>query len=167
MSLTCGALIAVQGSGTASAVVECFNRKVDFVPTFFLAEEFAQEFAQRFSKAASIVVLQSADGRDLFAPILSGLGFKALAVNIYQLQSEPVSAETLSKYREFVNNDTAVIFMSPSAVRAAAEIFGSSLGTDKVVSVGPITSQALRAVGFPVWREAQEHSEAGVVQSLG
>jgi uroporphyrinogen-III synthase len=166
LNATSRALIAVQGSGTANAVRECFARKVDFVPTVFVAEEFAREFAQRVPKMVRVVVLQSADGRDVFAPTLASLGFSALSINTYQLQPEPVAAETLDKYREFVSDETVIIFMSPSAVRAAAGVLGPSLGTDKVLSVGPITSQALRVAGFPVWREAQEHSEAGVVASL-
>jgi uroporphyrinogen-III synthase len=32
--------------------------------------------------------------------------------------------------------------------------------------VGPITSQAVREAGLAVWREAQEHSEEGVLQAL-
>jgi uroporphyrinogen-III synthase len=166
LSATARASIAVQGSGTANAVRECFARKVDFVPTVFVAQEFAREFAQRVPKVARVVVLQSADGRDVFAPTLVTLGFSALSINTYQLQPEPVVAETLDKYREFVSDETVVIFMSPSAVRVAACVLGPALGTDKVLSVGPITSQALRVAGFPVWREALEHSEAGVLASL-
>jgi uroporphyrinogen-III synthase len=166
ISATSCASIAVQGSGTANAVRECFGRKVDFVPTVFVAEEFAREFAERIPRVARVIVLQSADGRDIFAPTLVSFGFSALGINTYQLQAEPVTAEILGRYREFVGNEVVVIFMSPSAVKAAASVLGASLGTDKVLSVGPITSQALRAAGFPVWREAQEHSEAGVVATL-
>jgi uroporphyrinogen-III synthase len=34
----------------------------------------------------------------------------------------------------------------------------------ELISVGPITSQALREVGLPVTHEAREHSEGGVVE---
>lgn len=166
ISVTSSCSIAAQGAGTARAVRECFGRKVDFIPTVFVAEEFAGEFAQRFPRVAGVVVLQSADGRDIFAPTLTNLGFDALGINTYQLQRESVGVEILGQYREFVGHATAVVFMSPSAVLAAAALFGSSLGTDKVLSIGPITSQALRAAGFPVWREALEHSEAGIVACL-
>jgi uroporphyrinogen-III synthase len=166
LSATANALIAVQGSGTADAVLECFGRKANFVPTVFVAEEFALEFVQRVSNASSITVLQSADGRDVFAPTMAEKGFQVVTINTYNVRPEPVATETLGRYREFVDNETAVLFMSPSAVRAATEVLGNSVGTDKIVSIGPITSQALRAVGIPVWREAQEHSEAGVIASL-
>lgn len=165
-SATARGLIAVQGDGTAKAVHDCFGRKVDFVPSVFVAEEFAREFAQRVSRVACVTALQSADGRDIFAPTLASLGFNAKGINTYQLKTEPVAVERLEQYRRFVGRDTVVIFMSPSAVRAAAAVLGSSLGTDKVVSVGPITSQALRAAGFSVWREALEHSEAGIIACL-
>lgn len=158
--------IAVQGSGTAEALRECFGRKPDFIPSVFVAEEFAKEFAARLKRGQQVFVLQSADGRDVFAPTLRSLGFAASGIATYGLSPVPLAEDCLSAYRSFVNDQTAVLFMSPSAVRAAAVALGSTLGTDKVVSVGPITSQALKTAGFPVWREAQEHSEAGVVDVL-
>jgi uroporphyrinogen-III synthase len=164
--LTAEVCVAVQGSGTAEALRECFDRKPDFIPSIFIAEEFAKELSARLKTGQQVLVLQSADGRDVFAPTLASLGFKASSIITYSLHAMPLAQETLSAYRNFVNDQTAVLFMSPSAVRAAAKALGGALGTDKVVSVGPITSQALKTAGFPVWREAQEHSEAGVVDVL-
>jgi uroporphyrinogen-III synthase len=147
-------------------VRECFGRAPDFIPTVFVAEEFAREFAGRLRSDQSVIVPQSADGRDLFAPTLGSLGFQAHGIETYQLKPEHITTEALATYRSFVDAETVVIFMSPSAVRAAVGVFGASLGTDKVVSVGPITSQALKSAGLPVWQEAREHSETGVVAVL-
>lgn len=158
--------IAVQGVGTAQALRELFCRQPDFVPSVFVAEEFAKELAGRLSRGETVIVPQSADGRDVFAPTLTELGHRAFAVATYRLEPEPASAQLLERYRVFVDSSTAVVFMSPSAVRAAAAVLGASLGTNKVLSIGPITSQAIRTAGFPLWREAREHSEDGVVASL-
>jgi len=163
---TSKAMIAVQGSGTAEALGECLGRRPDFTPTVFVAEEFAREFSRILSKEQPVVVPQSADGRDLFAPMLVSLGFQARSIDIYKLEREKLSEQSLKTYRCFVDQETAIVFMSPSAVRAAVANFGLALGTDKIVSVGPITTQALKKEGYPVWREASEHSEDGVVRIL-
>lgn len=158
--------VAVQGSGTADALKECFGRSPNFVPSVFVAEEFAREFAAILTAERTVIVPQSADGRDVFAPTLAARGLQAFSIETYRLEAQQVAPETLRAYRGFINSEAAIVFMSPSAVAAAVSTIGSSLGTNNVVSVGPITSQALRKAGFPVWREAQEHSEAGVLAVL-
>ena len=62
-----------------------------------------------------------------------------------------------------------IIFMSPSAVRAVARAFKderTTLEALRIVSVGPITSQAVRESGLEVFAEAIEHSEDGVIAEL-
>ena len=62
-----------------------------------------------------------------------------------------------------------IIFMSPSAVRAVARAFKDyrpALEALRIVSVGPITSQAVRESGLEVFAEAIEHSEDGVIAEL-
>jgi uroporphyrinogen-III synthase len=159
--------IAAQGSGTAQAIVECFGREPDFVPSVFVAEEFVREFSTILRGSERILVPQSADGRDIFAPTLRGLGYDAMGVSIYSIERGILSAEEVSRYREFVDPGSVIVFMSPSAARAAREELGEQLGTTRILSVGPITSQALRRLGYPVWREAVGHSEEGVIEGLG
>lgn len=158
--------IAAQGTGTAKAVQEKFGRYPDFVPSVFIAEEFAREFAERLAPEHPVLVPQSAEGRDVIVPTLQKLGRSATSFDLYRLVKstiEPTVKESLQKLRD---ESTFVVFMSPSAVRAAVEEVGAHLGTKKLVSVGPITSQALRKAGLTVWREATEHSEDGVLELL-
>jgi uroporphyrinogen-III synthase len=56
--------------------------------------------------------------------------------------------------------------MSPSAVRAAVQQAGDALIGKRILSVGPITTQAIRKAGLSLWREAREHSEEGVLEAL-
>jgi uroporphyrinogen-III synthase len=158
--------IAVQGPGTAEAFSECFGRNPNFVPNVFIADQFAREFAAHLELGDRIIVPQSADGRDVFVPTLKSLGFNAVGVNTYKLRPQPPSRELLDRYRQFVNQDTVIVFMSPSAVKATFKALGTALGTDKVVSIGPVTTNALQSAGIAVWREASEHSEAGILAVL-
>jgi uroporphyrinogen-III synthase len=159
--------IAVQGVGTAEALSECFGYNPSFMPTVFVADQFARQLAAHLNPGDKIIIPQSADGRDVFGPTLKSLGFKAYGINTYQLRPAPPSVELLDQYRQFVHQDTVIVFMSPSAVKATFKAIGPTLGTDKVLSIGPITSSALKSAGLPVWREAREHSEAGILEVLG
>jgi uroporphyrinogen III methyltransferase/synthase len=131
-----------------------------------VAEEFAREFARALPPNRAVIVPQSADGRDLFAPILRVAGFGASGIDIYRLEANGINKESLDSYRSFVREGAAIVFMSPSAVAAAARVLQGSLGTEKIVSIGPITTQAIKQAGLTVWREAQEHSEDGVLKVL-
>lgn len=161
-----GISLASQGKGTAEAIQECFGRQPDFVPSVFIAEEFAREFAPKIRAGQRVLVPQSADGRDLLAPTLRLQGKDAHSFSLYALLPLPVDAERLKALQELSNESTFVVFMSPSAVRAAVEQAGATFINKRVVSVGPITSQAIRKAGLTLWREAREHSEDGVLSTL-
>lgn len=158
--------IAAQGSGTAAAVRECFGRGADFMPAVFVAEEFAKEFAPRLRDDQRVLVPQSAEGRDLFAPTLRTLGKQARSFSLYGLRPRPVEVERFEALKGLSGETTVVVFMSPSAVRAAVQEAGDALVGKRILSVGPITSQAIRKAGLLLWREAREHSEEGVIEAL-
>lgn len=165
VDLASGVSFAAQGTGTAQAVRECFGRGPDFIPSVFVAEEFAKEFSYRVHNER-VLVPQSAEGRDVLVPTLLRLGKKAASFNLYSLRRREVQSEIKRAFSALDDDTTFVVFMSPSAVRAAVEEVGADLKGKKVVSVGPITSSALRKAGLSVWREAGEHSEDGVLRAL-
>ena len=161
--------LAAQGKGTADAISACFGRKPDFMPTVFVAEEFAAEFANFIADDSSILVPQSADGRDVFGPILRARGFSVETIDTYCLVDAPLSDELRKRMQELAGMGSYIIFMSPSAVRAVARAFKDyrpTLEALRIVSVGPITSQAVRESGLEVFAEAIEHSEDGVIAEL-
>jgi uroporphyrinogen-III synthase len=160
------AFIAAQGTGTAAAVRECFKRSADFIPSVFVAEEFAKEFAPKLRADQLVLVPQSAEGRDLFAPTLRTLGKQARSFSLYGLNARPVEMERREALKAMSGEQTVVVFMSPSAVRAAMQTASDALIGKRILSVGPITTQAIRKAGLSLWREAREHSEEGVLEAL-
>jgi len=161
--------LAAQGKGTAEAIQTCFGRSADFLPTVFVAEEFAQEFARSVDEESPILVPQSADGRDVFGPYLRSLGFKVDTIDTYCLVDAPLTDELRAKMEEVRGLDAYIIFMSPSAVRSVARAFKdhrTTLESFKVISVGPVTSEAVTEVGLQVFAEALEHSEDGIIEEL-
>ena len=183
--------IAAQGIGTALAVEECFGRAPAFIPTVFVAEVFADELAERIRESESgvsrviraghnpvptgtklgpVVIPQSENGRDVVGPRLRSAGIHAHGVHVYRLVPLAITHAMREAFLRLNPDTTAAVFMSPSAVQAAVE----GLGTDavdhlramEVISVGPITSHALRGARVPVAHEAQEHSERGIIEIL-
>jgi uroporphyrinogen-III synthase len=165
--------IAVQGTGTLEAVKSCFGRGADFTPSHFVAEVFAEEFAQSFGEelkgAGSVLVPQSADGRDVLGPALRAHGISVQSVSTFRTLKLDLAEGIVSQFKALDVDSTVVVFMSPSAVRATVTGLASCeqhLRQLRVLSVGPITSQAVRETGLSVAFEATEHSVAGVLEAL-
>jgi len=161
--------LAAQGKGTAEAIEVCFKRKPDFLPTVFVAEDFARELARAMNEESRVFVPQSADGRDVFGPTLRACGFEVETVDTYCIVDAPLTDELRAKIRDLAGLEAYVIFMSPSAVRATVRAFReerTTLEALQIVSVGPVTSQAVRDCGLQVFAEAIEHSEDGVLEKL-
>lgn len=172
-SIERGLPIAAQGIGTVEAVKNCFGRTADFVPTTFVAEVFAEEFLRELetfvNRDREVLVPQSADGRDVFAPILRDKGFVVRSVASYRTVEIELASSELQSFKGLDPDSTCIVFMSPSAVRAAVNALSSHPGALqrlRAISVGPITSQAMRDCGLLVAGEAVEHSEAGVIELL-
>lgn len=161
--------VAAQGSGTADALQSCFGRHPDFVPSVFVAEEFGEEFARETSQSESVLVPQSAEGRDILAPLLRSKGFDVVSLDTYRMCEVPLSSEDRSAFEKLKPRDSVLVFMSPSAVRATVRALAHQrplLEAMSVISVGPITTQAVKQAGLKVAVEATTHSEEGVIEAL-
>ncbi len=162
-------LIAAQGKGTAEAIQACFGRRPDFLPTIFVAEEFANQLADFMSEDSVVFVPQSADGRDVFGPILRARGFTVDSIDTYCLVDAPLAEELWAKVRNLRGLDPYIVFMSPSAVRATVRLFKDEralLESFRIMSVGPVTSKVVTEHALQLFAEATEYSEDGVIAEL-
>lgn len=160
---------AVQGSGTADALLSCFGRRPDFLPTVFVAEEFGEEFARETRQRERVLVPQSADGRDLLAPLLRTKGFDVVSLATYRTREVSLSLEDSAAFEGLDPSTSVIVFMSPSAVRATVKALAHQrprLEAIPLISVGPITTQAVKEAGLRVTAEATAHSEEGVIEAL-
>lgn len=160
--------IAAQGPGTSEAVRKVWNREVDLESSISTAEVFAEQLALRLSGKGKVLVPQSAEGRDVFGPILRETGVDVRCIATYGLVTSAPTQEEVDAVRACSVEDSFIVFMSPSAVRATAENFPDPehLKCLRAISVGPSTSKALREVGLKVFAEATDHTESGVVECL-
>lgn len=160
--------IAAQGPGTSEAVRKIFNREVDLESSISTAEVFGEQLSLRLGGTGMVLIPQSADGRDVLGPILRSGGNEVLSLSTYELVTITPSEAEIEAVRSCTPENSYIVFMSPSAVRATAERFPDIgyLRHLRAISVGPSTSKALREAGCTVFAEAKEHTEGGVVACL-
>lgn len=159
---------ASQGPGTSETIRSLFQREVEIEAERSTAESFAETFQRGVSRGSRVLVPQSAEGRDVFGPMLSKGGFQVMCVTTYGLETLSPTLEEIEFVTQCSPSDTVILFMSPSAVRATVETFPAldHLKQLRAISIGPSTSAAITASGLTLFREAKEHTEEGVVECL-
>ena len=114
------------------------------------------------------ILLPRSDLADDSLPgLLRGRGDRVDSVAAYRTRTQPVTPTGLAELRQGVD---AITFTSPSSVRGLLEGLGSAhsrlVGKAVVASVGPVTSEAARALGVHVHVEASKSTARGLVDAL-
>jgi uroporphyrinogen III methyltransferase/synthase len=155
-----GARIAAIGPGTA-AVLREHGLVPDVVPERFVAEGLLEALSDVPIKRA--LIARAADARDVLPEGLRDRGVEVDVVALYETVADPLTDDEL----EAVSRADYVTFTSSSTVRFFLDAAGGLLGSRaKLVSIGPITSAALRERGLEPDVEASRHDIDGLVQAL-
>jgi uroporphyrinogen III methyltransferase/synthase len=155
-----GATVAAIGPGTARALR---NRGVepDVVPERAVAEGLVE--ALRDVPVNRALIARAAEGRDVLPDALRGRGAHVDVVALYETVAEPLdeaarAAATAADY---------LLFTSASSVRFFARAAGDgALEGPRLASIGPATSEELRAHGAEPDLEADPHTPDGLVAAL-
>jgi uroporphyrinogen III methyltransferase/synthase len=157
-----GATIAAIGPGTAGALAE-HGIVADVVPERFVAEALVEALADIEVKGRKVLVARAAEARDVLPEALRDRGAGVDVVALYETVREEPAPEAV----EAAQSADYVTFTSSSTVRNLVEALGDSFPSDaRVVSIGPITSDAARAAGLEVHAEAERHDIDGLIASL-
>jgi uroporphyrinogen III methyltransferase/synthase len=152
------ARVAAIGPGTADAL-RARGIEPNIVPERFLAEGLVAALGEVAVERA--LVARAAEARDVLPEALRDRGAEVDVVSLYETVAEPLSAEQLDaiKYADYVT------FTSSSTVAFLLE--QAELGkSTRVVSIGPVTSAALRERGHEPHVEASRHDIDGLVRAL-
>ncbi|HEX7097318.1 MAG TPA: uroporphyrinogen-III synthase [Acidimicrobiales bacterium] len=153
--------IAVVGTATADRL-RLHGVEPALIPERFVAEGLLEVFPDPPSTTATVLLAQADLARDVLARGLRERGWNVDAVVAYRT----VPADVPDQVRDEVARADAVTFTSASTV----ELFVAALGRDAVpptvVTIGPITSDAARALGIEVTAEADPHTIDGLVDAL-
>ena len=131
--------VAAIGPGTARAL-RAHGIEADIVPERAVAEGLVEALADVPVQRA--LIARAAEGRDVLPDALRARGAEVDVVALYETVPEPLSEEA----REAAAGADYVLFTSASSVRFFAQA-GGSLDGPRLVSIGPATSEELRAHG--------------------
>jgi uroporphyrinogen III methyltransferase / synthase len=156
-----GATVAAIGPGTA-AELERHGIRADIVPERYVAEALVDALASVPVEGRRVLVARASEARDVLPEALRERGAEVDVVPLYDTVGEPLSGGQLKA----LSRATYVTFTSSSTVRFLLESGGRVPDSARVVSIGPITSRALREHGLDVHVEAERHDVDGLVAAL-
>jgi uroporphyrinogen III methyltransferase / synthase len=156
------ATVAAIGPGTAGALAE-HGIGADVVPERFVAEALVEALAGVEVEGERVLVARAAEARDVLPEALRERGAEVDVVALYEtVREEPSEAEI-----EAARDADYLTFTSSSTVRNLVEALGDRLPrTARVVSIGPVTSEAAREAGLDIAVEAEQHDVDGLIAAL-
>jgi uroporphyrinogen-III synthase len=161
--------IAAIGPATAKAVVASgLAPQVDLMPDEFIAESFAEALWPH-ARGKSMLLVRAAEARDLLPQQMVAAGARVTVAEAYRNRIPTGSIEALSRLFAADPPD-GITFTSGSTARNLAgllEAGGLAVPPDIVLaSIGPITSEAMRALGLEPTVEADEATIPALVGAL-
>jgi uroporphyrinogen III methyltransferase/synthase len=156
------ASVAAIGAGTEMALA-AHGVIADIVPERFVAEELVEALEALELQGKPVLIARAAEARELLPDALRKRGAEVDVVTLYETVAEQPDSEELER----AGDADFITFTSSSTVRNFME--ASPNGTPegaKVVSIGPVTSEAAREAGLTVDIEAERHDIDGLVEAL-
>jgi uroporphyrinogen III methyltransferase/synthase len=156
------ATIAAIGPGTSAALAE-HGIRADVVPERSVAEALVEALAGFEVAERPVLLARAADARDVLPKSLRARGAKLDVVALYEtVAEEPDPAEL-----EAAADADYVTFTSSSTVRSFVQAVGDRFPRRaRIVSIGPVTSEAVRGAGLTVHVESERHDPEGLVEAL-
>lgn len=157
-----GATVAAIGPGTARALAE-HGIDADVVPEEFVAEALVEALAGTEVAGRKVLVARAAEARDVLPDALRERGAEVEVVALYETVREAPSTEAI----EAAQSADYVTFTSSSTVANLTEALGDRFPHGaRIVSIGPVTSEAARNAGLKIHAEGTPHTVDGLLASL-
>jgi uroporphyrinogen III methyltransferase/synthase len=156
------ATVAAIGPGTAAALAE-HGVTADLVPERSIAESLVEALAEVDVAGRPVLVARAAEARDVLPDALRERGAELDVVSLYETVAEDPDPEAVA---EAASADY-VTFTSSSTVRNLLAAIGDHFPRSaRIVSIGPVTSEAAREAGLEVHVEADRNDPSGLVEGL-
>jgi uroporphyrinogen III methyltransferase/synthase len=136
----------------------------DIVPERFVAEELAKALDALQLEGKPVLIARASEAREVLPDALRKKGAEVDVVTLYDTVAEEADPEAIERAREA----DFITFTSSSTVRNFVEAAGKNgiPGDARVISIGPVTSEAIREAGLAVDVEAERHDIDGLVEAL-
>jgi uroporphyrinogen III methyltransferase/synthase len=142
----------------------------DIVPERFVAEGLIEALAD--VPVSSALIARASEARDVLPEALRARGASVDVVALYETVAESLSESELAAaraadYVTFTSSST-VRFFFDGVQSAGAELpaRAGSFAGPRLVSIGPVTTEALRERGLEPDVEATRHDIDGVIEAL-
>jgi len=157
-----GARVAAIGPATARAL-RAHGVLADVLPQRAVAESLVEALGE--APVACALIARAKVARDVLPDALRARGAEVDVLELYETVAEPLSAAQL----DAVRSADYVTFTSASTVAnllSALDGDLAALAGARLASIGPVTSDALRAHGLEPSLEAERHDVDGVLTAL-
>jgi uroporphyrinogen III methyltransferase/synthase len=156
------ARIAAIGPGTAAALA-AHGISADIVPQSSLAESLVEALAEVPVRRA--LVARALQAREVLPDALRARGAEVEVLALYETTPEPLGEDALAAaraadYITFTSASTVRFFLQAARGEAALS------ARTRIVSIGPVTSDALREHGMEPHIEAERHDIEGMIAAL-
>jgi uroporphyrinogen III methyltransferase/synthase len=156
------ATVAAIGPGTARALAR-HGVAADVVPEHFVAEALVEALAGVEVEGRRVLLARAAAAREVLPDALRERGAAVDVVALYETVREEPDEETVAA----AQTADYVTFTSSSTVENLSAALGERFPSGaRVVSIGPVTSEAARAAGLRVDVEAGRHDVEGLLEAL-
>jgi len=157
-----GTVVAAIGPGTARALKE-HGIAADVAPERFVAEALVDALNEIAVKGRRVLVARAAEARDVLPDALRERGAEVDIVALYETVREEPTEDAV----EAAQSADYVTFTSSSTVRNLTDALGDRFPTNaRVISIGPVTTEAARDAGLEVHAEAERHDIPGLLATL-
>lgn len=161
--------IAVIGPATARAV-QGIGLKVDLLPPRFVAESLAEAIVPEVS-GRKVLLIRAAEARDVLPEALVAAGAEVTIAPAYRTRIPLASIAAVQRLFSAAEElPDAVTFTSASTARNLMDLLEAANLTlprgIALASIGPITSQALRELGYAPTMEAAEPTIPSLIEAL-
>jgi uroporphyrinogen-III synthase len=172
VGLAAGPKIAAIGPATARAVAEVLGREADLIPKQAVAESLAEALLPHAKQGTRFLLVRAEAARDHLPEALRAAVAEVTIAPAYRTVIPEESAEKIKElFADGARWPDAITFTSSSTVTnlfALLDSVGIALPVEILrASIGPITSQTLREVGYPSQVEAEEATVGALVEVLG
>ena len=167
-----GIKIAAVGSATANHLAH-HGLPPTLVPDDFRAEGLVAEFQVMGPDACRRVLLPRAlEAREVFAEALAEMGCTLDVVTVYRVQAARPVPEVIERLRAgtidvvtFTSGAIASAFVS--TITASGLDAAQVMSDLRIASIGPVTTEALAALGYRASIEARESTMASLAVAVG
>ena len=155
--------ICVIGSGSGEALNK-YGVNADFIPSKFDSKSFLDEILPKLDKDSKVLMFRAKIGSDVLPKGLKSAGISFSDIPVYDTIIDHRKKFELNKD---IENFDYVVAASASGAKALVEMIeDKKMLSEKVVSIGPVTTKALVELGIENIITAKQYDVEGIIDAI-